>query len=168
MVRPEREQLCGRVEIDETLIAGETHGGKHGKGSDKKIIVVIAVEVFEPKGFGRVRMKHISNASAEYLMQFVKSSVKPGSTICTDCLSGYKTSRYYFTRLIWYNSSLKISTAYWGCPGVKMKASLPEFHLDFGTYNLRSFLSTAFKISSCFFVRVTIRDILKMPFESLR
>ena len=37
-------------------------GGKHGRGISK-CIVVIAVEVREPKGFGQVRMSHIPDAS---------------------------------------------------------------------------------------------------------
>jgi hypothetical protein len=62
MVRSEREQLSGGVEVDETLIGGVEHGGKTGRGA-KKCIVAIAVEVKQPKGFGRVRMRHIPDAS---------------------------------------------------------------------------------------------------------
>ena len=89
MVRPGREQLCGNVEIDETLIGGEDHGGKRGRGAGRKSIVVIAVEVINPKGFGRVRMLHIPDASASNLIPFVLNTVKPGSTVFTDCWRGY-------------------------------------------------------------------------------
>ena len=41
---------------------------------------MIAVEILEPKGFGRVRMKHINNAGAENLIPFVVDWVKTGST----------------------------------------------------------------------------------------
>ncbi len=57
MVRSEREQLSGIVEIDESLVGGVNHGGKRGRGADKAV-VVIAVEIKEPKGFGRIRMCH--------------------------------------------------------------------------------------------------------------
>ncbi len=64
MVRSEREQLSGVVEVDETLVGGVEHGKKRGRGTEKAV-VGIAVEVKEPKGFGRVRMRHIPNASGE-------------------------------------------------------------------------------------------------------
>ena len=89
MVRPGREQLCGNVEIDETLIGGEDHGGKRGRGAGRKSIIVIAVEVINPKGFGRVRMLHIPDASASNLIPFVLNTVKPESTVFTDCWRGY-------------------------------------------------------------------------------
>ncbi len=57
MVRAERERLSGKVEVDETLVGGVEHGGKRGRGTTKKI-VVIAVEIKQPKGFGRLRMRY--------------------------------------------------------------------------------------------------------------
>jgi transposase-like protein len=83
MVRSEREQLSGTVEIDETLIGGVEHSGKRGRGTDKAI-VVIAVESKELKGFGRVRMQHIPNASGEALIHFICDAVKPGANVQTD------------------------------------------------------------------------------------
>ena len=44
MVRPGRSPLNGIVEVDETLIGGEDHGGKRGRGAGRKSIVIIAVE----------------------------------------------------------------------------------------------------------------------------
>jgi transposase-like protein len=61
MVNSERSKLTGSVEIDETLIGGEEHGGKRGRGTDKNI-VDIAIEVVDGKGFGRTRMRHIPDA----------------------------------------------------------------------------------------------------------
>ena len=77
MVRSEREPLSGAVEVDETLVGGVKHGGKRGRGSDKAV-VAIAVEIKEPKGFGRVRMRHMPDASGEALVPFVVDTVKPG------------------------------------------------------------------------------------------
>ena len=51
MVRSEREPLSGTVEIDECLVGGVDHGGKRGRGADKAI-VVIAVEIKDPIGYG--------------------------------------------------------------------------------------------------------------------
>ncbi len=88
MVRAEREQLCGNVEVDETLVGGVEHGGKRGRGTSKNI-VVIAVEVKQPKGFGRVRMRHVPDASAISLLPFVCDAVTPGTLVLTDGWSAY-------------------------------------------------------------------------------
>jgi transposase-like protein len=88
MVRSEREKLSGFVEIDESLVGGVDHGGKRGRGSDKAI-VVIAVEIKEPKGYGRIRMRHIPNASGDSLVPFVCDVVSSGATIQTDGWNGY-------------------------------------------------------------------------------
>lgn len=88
MVRSEREQLSGIVEVDESLVGGVDHGGKRGRGADKAI-VVIAVEIEEPMGFGRVRMRHIPDASGDKLVPFVCDVVTPGATVQTDGWGGY-------------------------------------------------------------------------------
>ena len=56
MVRPGREVLNGRVEVDETFIGGEVPGPR-GRGTLGKTLVVIAVELREPRGYGRARMR---------------------------------------------------------------------------------------------------------------
>ncbi len=71
MVRPGRDRLHGNVEVDESLVGGITTGGKHGRGAENKELVVIAVEIHEPKGFGRIRMRHIDDASADSLVGFI-------------------------------------------------------------------------------------------------
>lgn len=91
MVRPNRERLSGRIEIDETYIGGSTLGGKRGRGSENKKIVVIAVEAFSPKGFGRVRMRRIPDVSGNSLIPFVKEVVEKGSQVLTDGWKGYNT-----------------------------------------------------------------------------
>ena len=124
MVRPGRDRLCGDVEIDETLIGGEEHGGKRGRGTENKSIVVIAVEINKPMGFGRVRMQLIPDASSENLMPFVGNSVEPGSTIYTDCWRGYNplsTMGYLHERI---NLSEENDPAHVLMPGVHRIASL--------------------------------------------
>lgn len=88
MVRSERTKLSGTVEIDESLVGGVDHGGKRGRGADKAIIV-IAVEIKDPVGFGRVRIRHILDASGDKLVPFVCDVVAQGSTVQTDGWSGY-------------------------------------------------------------------------------
>jgi hypothetical protein len=68
MVRPNRSLLAGNVEVDETLVGGVRQNGKRGRGAQKNI-VVIAVEVKFPKGFGRVRMRHVLNTSGNNLFR---------------------------------------------------------------------------------------------------
>lgn len=88
MVRAERQLLSGDVEVDETLVGGVERGGKCGRGTSK-CVVVIAVEVRQPKGFGRVRMRHVPDASGASLLPFVCDAVVPGATILTDGWGGY-------------------------------------------------------------------------------
>jgi len=83
MVRSERELLSGAVEVDETLEGGVEHGGKCGRGTSKAV-VVIAVEVKEPKGFGRLRMRHVPDASGASLQPFVGDVIAQGATVRTD------------------------------------------------------------------------------------
>lgn len=88
MVRSEREKLSGMVEVDETLVGGVKQGGKRGRGTSK-FVVVIAVELEEPKGFGRIRMRHIPEASGANLKTFISDVVADKSIVCTDGWTGY-------------------------------------------------------------------------------
>ena len=88
MVRSGRERLHGYVEVDESYVGGEEEG-THGRQTYKKAIVAIAVEMREPKGFGRIRIKRITNLSSESLTPFVCQAVEPGSTVHTDGWNGY-------------------------------------------------------------------------------
>jgi len=105
MVDSERRQLSGNVEVDETLIGGVQQGGKRGRGSTKSI-VVIAVEIKHPKGFGRVRMRYIPDASGDSLLPFVREVVAPGSVVHTDGWRGYnELPKHGYTREITILSS---------------------------------------------------------------
>lgn len=88
MVRSERERLYARIEVDEALVGGVKKGGKRGRGTSKSI-VLIAVEVKQPNGFGRVRMRHVPDASAASLLPFVCHAVAPKSIVMTDGWKGY-------------------------------------------------------------------------------
>jgi transposase-like protein len=87
MVRPGRDRLSGTVEVDEVLVGG-SRSGKRGRGAEGKELVLIAVEKIG-KGIGRVRLKHIPNASAVTLERAIDEMVVPGSTIRTDGWRGY-------------------------------------------------------------------------------
>ena len=64
LVRPGRERLTGAVEVDETFIGGEEPGLRGGRAKGKKTLVGVAVELKQPKGFGRCRMALLADASA--------------------------------------------------------------------------------------------------------
>jgi transposase-like protein len=89
LVTPGRDRLAGTVEVDETFIGGEEPGLRGGRAKGKKALVGIAIEVKEPKGFGRCRMAILTDASAVSLRPFVTDHVEVGSTVITDAWQGY-------------------------------------------------------------------------------
>lgn len=123
MVRSERGRLTGGVEVDETFVGGVVQGGKRGRGSSKSV-VVIAVEVKEPKGFGRVRMRHIPEASAANLQPFICDVVDRSATVRTDGWKGYNglsKLKYMHKRIVLSSSG---NPAHVAMPGVHRVASL--------------------------------------------
>ena len=95
MVRPDRERLKGVVEVDETCLAiadrKRTEPPARGKGKTDKISVVVAVEMLEPKGFGRIRLRRIAKESTEFVLPFVQASVEPGAKVRTDGSGIYRS-----------------------------------------------------------------------------
>ncbi|HOK41691.1 MAG TPA: IS1595 family transposase [bacterium] len=87
MVRKDRELLKDVVEIIETYIGGKK-SGKQGRVAGGKKLVIIAVEKKYKKS-GHIRLKKIKNASQKVLNEFILNNVEKGSTIITDCWSGY-------------------------------------------------------------------------------
>ena len=87
MVRPGRDRLTGRVEVDETYLGGLEEGVR-GRQTERKSLIVIGAQEDGP-GIGRIRMKRIPDASGESLMGFVKEAIEPGSTVHTDAWTGY-------------------------------------------------------------------------------
>lgn len=90
LIRPGRDRLTGRVEVDETFIGGEEPGLPGGRAGGKKVLTGIAVEVRDPHGIGRCRMAPLADASGPSLFAFVKTHVEPGSTVTTDGWKGYE------------------------------------------------------------------------------
>jgi transposase-like protein len=97
MVRKGRERLSGVVEVDESYVGGRDVGSKKRwvvgavAPDSKKSIVAIAVEVLEPKGFGRIRLRRVPNASEDSLLPFVCGAIEPGSTVHTDGSWAYRS-----------------------------------------------------------------------------
>jgi len=97
MVRPDRERLKGVVEVDETYLSISDRDAPMPKDQRKKrknrthqVLVVMAVELLQPKGFGRIRLRRIDNDSAEQVVPFVQTSIEPGAQVRTDGSAAYR------------------------------------------------------------------------------
>jgi transposase-like protein len=123
MVRPGRDRLRGTVEVDETYVGGEEHGVA-GRGTEKKAIVGIVIEVKDPKGFGRVRMRQLADVSAASLTPFVCQAVEPGSIVRTDGWKGYNSIENHGDVREKYVISGSGNPAHVVLPGVHRLASL--------------------------------------------
>lgn len=86
-VRPGREQLHGKVEVDDTYVGGKEEDVV-GRKVETKTPVVAAVEA-RGRASGRVRLRALPDVSAASLLLFVQESVAPGSTVHTDGWRGY-------------------------------------------------------------------------------
>ena len=87
MVRPGRDLLTGRVEVDETYLGG-LEEGLHGRLTETKSLIIMAAQE-DGKGIGRIRMRRIPDASALSLESFLLEWVAPGSVLHTDGWRGY-------------------------------------------------------------------------------
>ena len=124
MIRPDRDRLHGRVAVDETFVGGSEKGGKRGRGTANKEIVVIALEIHHPKGFGRVRMKRLPDASGASLIPFICENIEFGSEVLTDAWSGYNELATKGYRHIKTNLSDSGDPAHVLMPGVHRIAAL--------------------------------------------
>jgi len=89
VVRPERERLAGRVEVDETYYGAHEVGLRGGRARGGKALIGIAVEAEEGGGLGRCRMGSLEDVSAATLTSFVSVHVALGSRVVTDAWKGY-------------------------------------------------------------------------------
>jgi transposase-like protein len=87
MVRPGRDLLSGRVEVDECYVGGPEEDLPGRLNLDKALVVVAAQE--DGPGIGRIRMRQITDASSASLVPFVEDSVAEGSVVHTDGWLGY-------------------------------------------------------------------------------
>jgi transposase-like protein len=93
MVRPGRDRLRGRIEVDETYWGGE-EAGMVGRLTEEKALIIVAAECDGP-GLGRVRLRSIPDLTKASLHGFIAQAIEPGSTVCTDGLNAYLGLRGY-------------------------------------------------------------------------
>ena len=98
MIRPGRERLHGVVEVDECFIGRSSPSTVRNTKRKQKLtakrktqrsIVMIAVEIKKPKGFGRIRLQRVTNKSAKAVLPFVFDAIEPGSVVRTDGSEAY-------------------------------------------------------------------------------
>lgn len=123
MVRPDRDLLAGLVEVGETYVGG-LEPGVHGRETETKSIVVIAVELREPKGFGRVRLRRVPDVSGQSLVTFVREVVQPGAVVRTDGWKGYDSLPKHGYQRQRINLAASDSPAHVAMPAVHRVASL--------------------------------------------
>lgn len=88
MVRPGREKLSGRIEVDEAYVGGLEEERQGRKTINKALLAVAAEE--DGKGIGRIRIQWTPDASGDSLIPFVVTNVEKGSTVHTDGWSSYQ------------------------------------------------------------------------------
>jgi transposase-like protein/Zn ribbon nucleic-acid-binding protein len=88
MVRPGRDRLSGRVEVDETFVGGQEQGVRGRETMTKSLVVVAAEE--KGDGIGRIRLQAVPDGAGCNLMGFVEEAVEPGSVVHTDAWDGYR------------------------------------------------------------------------------
>lgn len=133
MVAPDREQLHGKVEVDETYI-GSGKRGSPDEDTPEKMLVVGAVEVRHSAETGRnyparCRFRLVEDRTKNELFMFVIDHVAEGSTVITDGLSTYKD-----IKLLGYQRSIEQA----GKGGATKADVLKAFHLTVS--NLKAWL----------------------------
>ena len=87
MVRPGRDRLTGRIEVDE-VFWGAPEEGRHGRRIGNKALILIAAQQ-DGRGIGRIRMRQVKDARAASIHPFILDSIQPGSVVHTDTWQGY-------------------------------------------------------------------------------
>ena len=91
--RNERYVLQGLVEVDEAYVGGEEpgHCGRPGCDSQKKVPVVVALELNDEGKPKRVAMSSVKRVTGHDLKQFAVQAIAKGSTLRTDGWGAYRT-----------------------------------------------------------------------------
>jgi hypothetical protein len=126
MVRPTRGKLKGFVEVDEAYLAitDRENPAPKGKSRTNMALVIVAVEILSPRGFGRIRLRRIPDDKSRTVIPFVQDNIEIGSRIRTDGLMSYfrlKKLGYRHVRKVHIGSS---TPPHVSMPGVHRVCSL--------------------------------------------
>lgn len=122
MVRPEREQLSGVVELDEVFIGNESRG--RAGGVKDHTAAMIAVESMPGRKLGRVRIEVAPTARSADLLAFADRVIAKGSLVKTDGATNLRklaTMGYRHEFFVGVDSD---EPAHVNLPGVHMIGSL--------------------------------------------
>jgi transposase-like protein len=88
MVRPGRDRLSGRVELEDETQIGSATPGCSGRGSPSKALVIIAVQE-DGRGIGRIRMARIADGTTPSVKAFILNAIELKSHVHTDGWKSY-------------------------------------------------------------------------------
>jgi transposase-like protein len=98
MVRPGRDRLAGRVEVDETYWGADERPAV-GRLVFNKAVIAIAAEQ-DGAAIGRIRLRRLPHLRQVHLHGFIAEAVAPGSTVITDGLNLYQGLKGYAHEVI--------------------------------------------------------------------
>lgn len=99
MIRPGRERLHGLVEVDECFAGPSPPKSLRltkkkqrliEKRKAQRMIVMVAVEIKKPKGFGRIRLQRVTDRSEKSVLPFVLDAINPSAVVRTDGSAAYR------------------------------------------------------------------------------
>ena len=93
MVRPGRDRLQGKVEVDETYWGGK-EDGVTGREIEEKTLIMVAVEI-RGQGMGRIRLRRVLDLQQTTLHGFIREMIEPGNIVRTDGLPAYMGLKGY-------------------------------------------------------------------------
>lgn len=88
-------QLSGLIELDDAYFGGKRASGKRGRGSDKKTLVMVGVQLNENEKPQYTRMTTVDNLTEQNVKNVTKEQIKEGSEIKSDAYSSYKVLEKY-------------------------------------------------------------------------
>jgi len=88
MVRPGRDRLSGRVELDATYVGGAEEGVIGRLTHDQALVLVAAQE--DGRKIGRIRLRRVAELTKATVREFVEEAVEGGRVLRTDGLNVYQ------------------------------------------------------------------------------
>jgi hypothetical protein len=91
MRQDNNDKLNGKIDVDETLLGFHTGRKDGGRSLEKRMALMIAVEILPDGRTGNMRMEDIENFKADTLKYALKNMVQPNASIRADDYCSYTT-----------------------------------------------------------------------------